>query len=264
MSTRPSSKRNRRGDSPTRTPPEPKKRRSKLSRAPPRPPPEKEYHNMPEGYGGVYSVSSHGPFIGTKGCRTCIGVYFETGPDTYFLGHFNTEVRRTTNPDSQDELGSWRIDTDDVTDKDKLFREIHNSTYEGLHNPLPNGPSMRMRRTLIAVCPQSGIKGKKYVGDAMLNGLLSWLQVPKKERKNYLAKVDRSEGFVVEFGKGQPLFFDGEPENWTAVDFAEKEDEDLGLTIISKNGVDAEREDAEGDDVPSDPSVATEVLPEDT
>ncbi|KXT12640.1 hypothetical protein AC579_4216 [Pseudocercospora musae] len=270
MSTLRTPKRDRSTDSHSRTPPRSHKRRAKLSPASP-PPARIQYHNMPEGYGGLYSVSNHGPFIGTKGCRTCIGVYFEASDEKYFLGHFNTEVKRDANPDSQDEHGYWRIDADDVTNKEKLFREIHNSTYEGFHQALPNGPNRRMRNTLIVVCPQSGIAGKQYVGDAMLSGLLSWLKIQKKKRDKYLDKVVRNEGFIVEFGKGEPLFFDGEePETWTVVSFAEGEAEELDLTVglsgkqvIFEDGADDDKEDSDGDDVTSEASIDTDALPED-
>ncbi|KAF7197250.1 hypothetical protein HII31_01405 [Pseudocercospora fuligena] len=268
MSTRSSSKRDRSADSRSRTPPKPKKRLAKLTPASP-PPRKKQYHNMLEGYGGLYSISDHGPSVGTKGCRTCIGVYFETGPDTYFLGHFNTEVKRDANSDSQDEHDAWRIDLDDVTDKQKLFREIHNSAYEGLHKALPVGPNKRMRKTLIVVCPQSGIEGKQYVGDAMLSGLLSWLKIRKSKRDRYLDKVVRKEGFIVEFGKGEPMFFDGdEPEGWTAVDFLTLKQKEIGLTVslsgkqilYDKDGVEYERKPEPGDDDDSDASVDTDDL----
>ena len=135
------------------------------------------YRYIAEGCGGIYHFdSSTTQYIGTTGCSTCVGVYFEIDDETCFAAHINALIRSSGR--ATDEISSAMV-------REAVQKKL-DETMSG------KVPTERMRSTLLMVCPMISVRsGKAMVGDAVSEAVQDWLGVAS--RKEPLGK----DGFIV-------------------------------------------------------------------
>ena len=116
------------------------------------------FRNIGEGQGGTfvwnpYSAYYHPnnihdtetlPFIGTHGCHTTVGVYFEVDDHRFFVAHINAWV----------DLGNFLCDRkcnveEGMVIKNRIFTMLHDQRRRGDWK----GSLDRAQRSLIIVCP---------------------------------------------------------------------------------------------------------------
>lgn len=205
---------------------------------------------VPETAGNTYLFpESDAPnavrWIGTAGCRTCVGVYFAIDAKRCFFGHFNFDYdydQSTYNTNDPDDGRDWSDYYCNHPKAFKYFRDLAEAKLNELQQKHEWGPvTDLMRRSVRMVCPFANKTNETYVGDAIVDGVNAFLGTLSDRRR----PKEHSGFMVFHIGATSPLveyFNDDLPNDrdcWERRDH--EENLFCGSLEIDRNGVKAEQ-----------------------
>ncbi|KAK4952289.1 hypothetical protein LTR28_006643 [Elasticomyces elasticus] len=165
-----------------------------------------KYRKVGAGWGGTLPTTNPSanpttpftPAVGTKGCMTCVGVFFPIDDKRCFAAHINCQLSQSIQAGSQPYLVETAEEGKRITKTVLSHLRKDNERHEW------GGPSEMMRRNLVLVCPLEwdGIYGEAQVGKYVIDGVLAFLQLGRED-----VTVTRHHGFVVEPPDWKPRLF---------------------------------------------------------
>lgn len=170
------------------------------------------YRCIDADYGGTYTHSRRQasdrsftadtlPAIGTYGCSSCVGVYFELTPTTCFVAHINAAhlPMDSSTITREDTLYDFRVVTDveGVQIRDEVIHRLN------LESRWMNWPPADQIGNVVLVCPilQHPISGETLSGIYVLQGIREFLG------RREIPVNTESEGFVVHHETGMVQYF---------------------------------------------------------
>jgi hypothetical protein len=170
------------------------------------------YRCIDADYGGTYTrryrqpserafATDTLPAIGTYGCSSCVGVYFELSPTTCFVAHINAAhlPMDYSTITREETLYDLRVVTDVEGGhiRDEVIRKLT------IASRCMNRPPLDQIRNILLVCPvlQHPISGATLSGIYVVQGIRDFLG-----RRDIPVNAE-SEGFVVSYETGMVQYF---------------------------------------------------------
>lgn len=186
--------------------------------APSRPPPKPKFRFIDEGQGGILHFDLQSPqqdpihntpltrllipWVGTYGCRTCVGVYFKIDETRAFVAHINA-WKQILSFYGHEETTREVTDQEGQDLKEKVLILLQRTAYGNFY------PDEIDKSSIIIVCPWPTLEDKpevKLTGWWIIKAIEDFLEIPKPIYSNH-------SGFVVHHETGEKRLFAFDPDD---------------------------------------------------